>query len=173
MNTGTAAAIITERGIPLPTLGPKPTRAEVLEAIASSTFAKQLASYEESKLALEGCEEEIRKKIRKHLAKSVKTASIAFENHYSGGSLFSVAVVRIGKGYGGSNLEEVQLLAERTRLEKERQQLKRPDFGKIHEDVKRADRLHRIERVQALTKDPEIAAKLAQVGAEMLAKLTP
>lgn len=172
-NTGTAAAILTERGIPLPTLGPKPTRAEVLEAIARALYVERSKPYTEAVERLKQQEAALAKRLRKHLPKAVKSADLQFVAEYSAELRKTVQTVRlyVGKGHGEVPHEVADLLEERAAIHKEREALRSPNFAKIHEDVKRADRLHRLERVAALTKDPEIAAKLAHVGAELLARL--
>ena len=173
MNTGTAAAIITERGIPLPTLGPKPTRAEVLEAIARALHNERRKPYLEAVERLKQREAALAKRLRKHLSKAVKAADLQFVAEFSSGLNRTVQTVRlyIGEGHGEVPHEVAEVLKERAAIYKEREALRDPSFARILDEVKKADQLHRVERVAALTKDPDIAAKLAQVGAELLSRL--
>lgn len=173
MNTGTAAAIITERGIPLPTLGPKPTRAEVLEAIARALHNERRKPYLEAVERLKQREAALAKRLRKHIPKLTRYASLQFVAEYSAELRKTVQTVRLyaGEAHGEVPHEVAKILEERAAIHKEREALRDPSFARILDEVKKADQLHRVERVAALTKDPDIAAKLAQVGAELLSRL--
>lgn len=166
--TTTAVAVVADHQIILPPMSRKPSRSELIDAIATVIYRRRKGEYDSRYKALQKEQEEHKKKLRRFLPAILKRNSITIGfNGWADG--WRIDLGDFDNKAEGVPPKALEIIAKMQAVAAEFRKLQEPYFERIKANLKKAEAEAAEDRVATLASDPVVSATLAKIGESMMA----